>query len=230
MMASCRGGQCADERVELLDGCAVGGYEEVVCAGNVFDLGFELAGGHVSDLFFISGRRRHTSCLSDWSSDVCSSDLGKRSPTSLRRTGTPCQLCSTQRPRSPKTSSLRRPRSTDSPGQWFLSATATAGLLSLKLATIQRSRHLYISLLSRPTLGKARPALSSPCRQPARGSRKRATVTYTLTRQPFLPTSVRIFRRLKLSLWLSHKFYFPRTHSQLQLLLQLGSRNPVGTW
>src|SRR5205814_5570181 len=28
----------------------------------------------VSDFFF-SGRRRHTRCLSDWSSDVCSSDL-----------------------------------------------------------------------------------------------------------------------------------------------------------
>src|SRR5205814_7967329 len=26
-------------------------------------------------LFFFSGRRRHTRCLSDWSSDVCSSDL-----------------------------------------------------------------------------------------------------------------------------------------------------------
>src|SRR5437899_8805897 len=26
-------------------------------------------------LFFFSSRRRHTSCLSDWSSDVCSSDL-----------------------------------------------------------------------------------------------------------------------------------------------------------
>src|SRR5205814_5211787 len=25
--------------------------------------------------FFFSSRRRHTSCLSDWSSDVCSSDL-----------------------------------------------------------------------------------------------------------------------------------------------------------
>src|SRR6476659_3695463 len=25
-------------------------------------------------LFFFSSRRRHTSCLSDWSSDVCSSD------------------------------------------------------------------------------------------------------------------------------------------------------------
>src|SRR5262245_62228275 len=31
-----------------------------------------------SDLvsFFFSSRRRHTRCLSDWSSDVCSSDLG----------------------------------------------------------------------------------------------------------------------------------------------------------
>src|SRR5215472_8955053 len=28
-------------------------------------------------LFFFSSRRRHTRCLSDWSSDVCSSDLAK---------------------------------------------------------------------------------------------------------------------------------------------------------
>src|SRR5258705_4563710 len=27
------------------------------------------------NLFFFSSRRRHTRCLSDWSSDVCSSDL-----------------------------------------------------------------------------------------------------------------------------------------------------------
>src|ERR1039458_7233909 len=30
-----------------------------------------------SDQIFISSRRRHTRCLSDWSSDVCSSDLGE---------------------------------------------------------------------------------------------------------------------------------------------------------
>src|SRR5438045_1846197 len=29
-------------------------------------------------IFFFSSRRRHTRCLSDWSSDVCSSDLGLR--------------------------------------------------------------------------------------------------------------------------------------------------------
>src|SRR5471030_78082 len=29
-------------------------------------------------VFFFSSRRRHTSCLSDWSSDVCSSDLGPK--------------------------------------------------------------------------------------------------------------------------------------------------------
>src|SRR5438045_8790124 len=28
-------------------------------------------------MFFFSSRRRHTRCLSDWSSDVCSSDLLK---------------------------------------------------------------------------------------------------------------------------------------------------------
>src|SRR5205814_3288079 len=33
----------------------------------------ELGGG-----FIFSGRRQHTSCLSDWSSDVCSSDLVNR--------------------------------------------------------------------------------------------------------------------------------------------------------
>src|SRR5262245_17939929 len=31
-----------------------------------------------SSLFFFSSRRRHTRCLSDWSSDVCSSDLKER--------------------------------------------------------------------------------------------------------------------------------------------------------
>src|SRR5258705_7813089 len=32
--------------------------------------------GRLSDgFFFFSSRRRHTRCLSDWSSDVCSSDL-----------------------------------------------------------------------------------------------------------------------------------------------------------
>src|SRR5262245_64964134 len=29
----------------------------------------------ILSFFFFSSRRRHTSCLSDWSSDVCSSDL-----------------------------------------------------------------------------------------------------------------------------------------------------------
>src|SRR5258705_1259293 len=37
--------------------------------------------------FFFSSRRRHTRCLSDWSSDVCSSDLTastRRLPASIR--------------------------------------------------------------------------------------------------------------------------------------------------
>src|SRR5205814_5569420 len=33
--------------------------------------------------FFFSGRRRHTRCLSDWSSDVCSSDLPQEGPAEL---------------------------------------------------------------------------------------------------------------------------------------------------
>src|SRR5258705_7466730 len=31
--------------------------------------------GKRGQIFFFSSRRRHTRCLSDWSSDVCSSDL-----------------------------------------------------------------------------------------------------------------------------------------------------------
>src|SRR5438045_9236101 len=38
--------------------------------------------------FFFSSRRRHTRCLSDWSSDVCSSDLRRagRQPGEEKRT------------------------------------------------------------------------------------------------------------------------------------------------
>src|SRR5258705_3388919 len=35
----------------------------------------ELVLNYSSDRFLFSSRRRHTRCLSDWSSDVCSSDL-----------------------------------------------------------------------------------------------------------------------------------------------------------
>src|SRR5262245_63928185 len=35
--------------------------------------------------FFFSSRRRHTRCLSDWSSDVCSSDLRPGGPSENRR-------------------------------------------------------------------------------------------------------------------------------------------------
>src|SRR6266496_3346089 len=45
---------------------------------------FPLLGGgpedtQVGDVFFFSSRRRHTSSLRDWSSDVCSSDLKRGS-------------------------------------------------------------------------------------------------------------------------------------------------------
>src|SRR5262249_32185586 len=113
--------------------------------------------------------------------------------------------------------------STDSPVPWFSSATATAGAASPKLATNQKVWGLFIYPLLRRILGKALPAFSSPYRHPGRGSRKKATGACILTRQPLLPTFARMFRRLKLSLWLSRKFYFPRTHSHLQLLLRPGS-------
>src|SRR5471030_180989 len=48
-------------------------------------------------VFFFSSRRRHTSCLSDWSSDVCSSDLPVISTRRSRRSfgsGATFQPCS----------------------------------------------------------------------------------------------------------------------------------------
>src|SRR2546429_5994220 len=55
-----------------------------------------LVSSHVSEViyvydccwFFFSSRRRHTRCSRDWSSDVCSSDLGDRGAF-LPRLGTP---------------------------------------------------------------------------------------------------------------------------------------------
>src|SRR5262245_62749758 len=54
-----------------------------MCTGVVVGLSVALAGVGVCSscsrsflFFFFSSRRRHTRCLSDWSSDVCSSDLG----------------------------------------------------------------------------------------------------------------------------------------------------------
>src|ERR1035441_3940547 len=45
-------------------------------------------------LFFFSSRRRHTRCLSDWSSDVCSSDL----PSSTSISGTRGTLLTKAKP------------------------------------------------------------------------------------------------------------------------------------
>src|SRR5947207_4658819 len=39
-------------------------------------MGLMVAGSSVVRSFFFSSRRRHTRSLCDWSSDVCSSDLG----------------------------------------------------------------------------------------------------------------------------------------------------------
>src|SRR5262245_64754012 len=59
-------------------------------------------------LFFFSSRRRHTRCLSDWSSDVCSSDLPAPRPGSpTRRSPT----CSWPTPRTRRRSARWRSRS-----------------------------------------------------------------------------------------------------------------------
>src|SRR5262245_14664945 len=75
----------------------------------------------LSYVFFFSSRRRHTRCLSDWSSDVCSSDLIRTYvgawPTDLQsapfsRSGTP-------------------PNETRDYGEFFLSCQTPSGLATL---------------------------------------------------------------------------------------------------
>src|SRR5262245_64938381 len=59
--------------------------------------------------FFFSSRRRHTRCLSDWSSDVCSSDLtclSRRRPATAN-----CRSLRSRRRRKPPR--LRSPRAAD---------------------------------------------------------------------------------------------------------------------
>src|SRR5436853_2304840 len=46
--------------------------------------------------FFFSSRRRHTRCLSDWSSDVCSSDLWPTTSWKVPRSGRPAHDYSSQ--------------------------------------------------------------------------------------------------------------------------------------
>src|SRR5262245_63328631 len=55
-------------------------YRSLACVSFSADLCFVdcvvVSMSHSLLYFFFSSRRRHTRCLSDWSSDVCSSDLG----------------------------------------------------------------------------------------------------------------------------------------------------------
>src|SRR5205814_7910146 len=50
--------------------------------------------------FFFSSRRRHTRCLSDWSSDVCSSDLSGPSPALTLKGCVLCFISNNARPTS----------------------------------------------------------------------------------------------------------------------------------
>src|SRR6266542_1133431 len=67
-----------------------------------------LATGLVKYYFFLSSRRRHTSCYRDWSSDVCSSDLSRR--WAHPRPGSRARSCRTPACRSgSKAASCTRP-------------------------------------------------------------------------------------------------------------------------
>src|SRR5205814_6763836 len=82
----------------------------------------------VGFIFFFSSRRRHTRCLSDWSSDVCSSDLTMADTHYKRRRST-----STSR-QVPSWQALTAPAA--SPGQSQFPAATPAWRL---VATVYRS-------------------------------------------------------------------------------------------
>src|SRR5262245_65740274 len=61
--------------------------------------------------FFFSSRRRHTRCLSDWSSDVCSSDLEAATRAQARFEGRPAERLAEDLNPEPQPS--ERPRQVD---------------------------------------------------------------------------------------------------------------------
>src|SRR5437899_7611201 len=89
-------------------------------------------------VFFFSSRRRHTRCLSDWSSDVCSSDLSSSASAGDRSAGIRGGRCS----RASADSTLLTPGYSSSPVRHSLlerSEEHTSELQSL--------RHLVCRLL-----------------------------------------------------------------------------------
>src|SRR5438045_9352876 len=83
--------------------------------------------------FFFSSRRRHTRCLSDWSSDVCSSDLGSFGAGSAGSAGASSD---TARSREPVRSEERRVGK--GWGKGGSSDTFIKGIITTVRATIQR--------------------------------------------------------------------------------------------
>src|SRR5260221_10681321 len=55
-------------------------YTEGICYG----VGNRSSGAHRIFLFFFSSRRRHTRLVSDWSSDMCSSDRSEEHTSELQ--------------------------------------------------------------------------------------------------------------------------------------------------
>src|SRR5262245_66448434 len=62
----------------------------------------------MATFFFFSSRRRHTRCLSDWSSDVCSSDLEHGYSGCIGVLAIGCQVASRSVPELPSRSEERR--------------------------------------------------------------------------------------------------------------------------
>src|SRR5262245_63435212 len=54
------------------------------CSLVLFVFFFSVCVPYICFFFFFSSRRRHTRCLSDWSSDVCSSDLKQLKPDEVQ--------------------------------------------------------------------------------------------------------------------------------------------------
>src|SRR5215203_7207040 len=130
--------------------------------------------------FFFSSRRRHTRYWRDWSSDVCSSDLGVSRPTVIAwrkryaREGLTVQLA--DRPRRGRPQTVRRTRraeilaTTLAPppehlGVTHWSSRLLATELGLSHSTVAR---VWPSMTSSP--GRPRPSSSPPTRSSRRES------------------------------------------------------------
>src|SRR6266850_4768790 len=89
-------------------------------------------------LFFFSSRRRHTRLQGDWSSDVCSSDLGTGEAVPAEGAG-PSTRTSMERWIDPGSEERRVGKSVDLGGRRIIKKKKTANLTTAQAAAMQNA-------------------------------------------------------------------------------------------